>query len=312
MNITVIYNSSDSDEPSDQDTKKSAQEVAEALGAALFPITKSQIENIKSIKADLVFNLIEWTGHEAKYASQVVEILNELKMPYTGSGIYGLDVSNDKVKMKQKFDELGIPTPRYQIYDKEFIANNLQFPVIAKLASEHCSIGLDETNIVFNTESLREKIIDLRSQYDMPILVEEFIDGEEVHVSVLDKEGAPWVLPPDRIVFDESGKKSILSHNAKWEGGKINSNWAEFEEYDKELKSQIIDASTKCYIGLGGRSYCRIDIRVKGDDFYILEINNNPGIDWDEDNALCHSAKKAGFADFKSLLTHIVNDALKY
>ena len=311
MNITVLYNTSESDEPSEQDTIKSAKDIAEALGAELFPITKSQISNVKSINADLVFNLVEWTGFDAKYAIQVVDILEELNIPYTGSRKLGHILGNDKILMKQKMVDLGIPTPKYQIYDKEFIANNLQFPVIAKLAQEHCSIGLDESNIVFNGEDLREKIITLRSIYDMPILVEEFIDGEEVHVSVLDKEGSPWILPPDRIVFDGSGK-SILNHGAKWEGEKMNSNWADFEEYPKNLQGAIIQTSRDCYIGLGGRSYSRIDVRVRDNDFYILEINNNPGIDWDDDNALCHSAKKAGFKDFKSLLTHIVNDTLKH
>ena len=309
MNITVIYNTSDSDEPSEQDTKKSAQEVAEALGATLFPITKSQITNVKSIKADVVFNLIEWTGYETKYALQVLDILDEMKLPYTGSKRFGYELSCDKILMKQKLIDLNIPTQKYQIYDKEFIANTLQFPVITKLAQEHCSIGLDETNVVFNATDLRSKLLDLRSKYDMPILVEEFIDGEEVHVSVIDKDGAHWVLPPDRIIFDKP--TSILSHEAKWTN-KMNSNWAEFEEYSENLKQRIIQSSQECYLGLGGRSYSRIDIRVRGEEFFILEINNNPGIDWDDDNALCHSAKKAGFTDFKSLLTHIVNDALKH
>lgn len=312
MNITVLYNTSDSDEPSEQDTIKSATDVSNALGATLLPITKSDISKVKSIKTDLVFNLVEWTGFDAKYAIQVIDILEELKIPYTGSKKYGHIVGNDKILMKQKMVDLGISTPKYQIYDKEFITNNLQFPVIAKLAQEHCSVGLDESNVVFNTTDLGSKILDLRSKYDMPILVEEFIDGDEVHVSVLDKDGSPWVLPPDRIVFESPGKGSMLSHSAKWEDGKMNSAWAEFEEYSESLKQKIIIASKNCYSGLGGRSYSRIDIRVRGEEFFVLEINNNPGIDWDDDNALCHSAKKVGFADFKSLLLHIANDAFKH
>lgn len=312
MNITVLYNTSESDEPSEQDTIKSAKEVAEALGATLFPITKSQILNVKSIKADVIFNLIEWTGYDAKYAIQVVDILEELKIPYTGSRKYGHIVGNDKIQMKRKMEDLGIPTPKYQVYDKEFIANTLQFPVIAKLAQEHCSVGLDETNVCFNANDLGSKILDLRSRYDMPILVEEFIEGDEVHVAVLGKDGSPWVLPPDRIVFEKTGKESILSHGAKWDDGKMNSVWGEFEKYPIGLKQRIINISEQCFIGLGGRSYSRVDIRVRGNEFFVLEINNNPGIDWDDDNALCHSAKKAGFVDFKSLLMHIVNDALKY
>jgi D-alanine-D-alanine ligase len=309
MNIAVLYNASDSDEPSEQDTIKSAKNVSETLGATLFPVTKLQLSNIRSIKADVIFNLIEWTGHDAKYAIQAIDILDELKIPYTGSKKYGHIVGNDKVLMKQKMIELGIPTPKYQVYDKEFITNNLQFPTIVKLAREHCSIGLNETNVVSNVDSLRSKISDLRSKYDMPILVEEFIAGDEVQVSVLDKDGSCWLLPPDRIIFEATGRDSILSHSAKWKDGGMNSLWGEFEKYPLILQQGILQAAKDCYVGLGGRSYSRIDIRVRGDEYFVLEINNNPGIDWDDDNALCHAAKKAGFVDFKSLLNHIVHDA---
>ena len=170
MNITVLYNTSESDEPSEQDTIKSAKDVAEALGATLVAIRKQDAGDrsfFEKLNTDLVFNLIEWTGFDAKYAIRVVDILEELNIPYTGSRKLGHILGNDKILMKQKMVDLGIPTPKYQIYDKEFIANNLQFPVIAKLAQEHCSIGLDESNIVFNGEDLREKIITLRSIYDM-------------------------------------------------------------------------------------------------------------------------------------------------
>lgn len=311
MNITVLYNTPDSDEPSDIDTKNSAVAVCDALNkipdfkANLMGITKDEIEKIRELKTDFVFNLLEWTGHKTKYVVDALKLLSYLKIKYSGSHAEGYALANDKGEMKKRMQDLKIPTPNFQIYDKEFIFNNLKFPVIAKLAWEHCSLGLDESNIVNDGDSLKSKIIDLKSKFDMPVLVEEYVEGDEVQVGVIEKGK---VLPPQRIVF-EKGQR-ILSHGTKWEGGEDNSQWGDFEQYQPSIKLQVTELARKVYEGLGGRSYARVDMRVSDNGVYVLEINNNPGIDWDDDNALCKSAKAGGFPTFSDFLKTIVYDAL--
>ena len=156
MNIIVLYNTPDSDEPSDIDTKNSAIAVCEGLNkipdlkAELMPVTQNEIEKLKNLKTDFVFNLLEWTGHNAKYSYEVMDILISLNIPYSGAHKSGQELSDNKILMKNKFLELKIPTPKFQIYDTRFIENELNFPVIAKLTYEHCSLGLDESNIVSN------------------------------------------------------------------------------------------------------------------------------------------------------------------
>ena len=124
--------------------------------------------------------------------------MDYFKIKYSGSHAEGYALANNKGEMKKQMQQLKIPTPKFQIYEKEFIFNELKFPVIAKLAWEHCSLGLDETNIVNDADSLRSKILDLRSKYDMPVLVEEYVEGDEVQVAVI---GQAKVLPPQRIVL---------------------------------------------------------------------------------------------------------------
>lgn len=311
MNITVLYNTPETEEPSDQDTKKSAIEVCDALNkipdfkAELMGITKDEIEKLRDLKTDFVFNLLEWTGHNAKYCYNALNIFDWLHLPYSGSRKLGQELSDNKILMKQKFVDLKIPTPNYQIYDKEFVFNELQFPVIAKLAWEHCSLGLDETNIVNNAEDLRSKILDLRTKYNMPVLVEEYVEGDEVQVAVITQAK---VLPPQRIVFSNGQK--ILSHGTKWENQEDHSAWGDFEQYPAGTKFAVTELAKKVYENLGGRSYARVDMRVNNNGVYVLEINNNPGIDWDDDNALCKSAKVGGFATFPDFLKTIVYDAI--
>lgn len=311
MNITVLYNTPETEEPSDQDTKKSANLVCDALNkipdfkAELMGVSTKEVENIRNIKTDLVFNLIEWTGNNTKFALQILQLLDFMKVKYTGSHSDGYELSCNKEIMKKKFAELKINSPKYQIYDKEFIFNDLKFPVIAKLALEHCSLGLDETNVVNNAEDLRSKILDLRTKYDMPVLVEEYVEGDEVQVGVIEKGK---VLPPQRIVFNNGQK--ILSHGTKWDGQEDNSAWGDFDSYSPSIKFQVTELAKKVYEEMGGRSYSRIDMRVNDHEVSVLEINNNPGIDWDDDNALCRSAKAGGFSSFSDFLKTIVYDAL--
>lgn len=319
MTITVLYNTPANDDPSEQDTKKSAEVVFAALknisefSVELLGIDPLEINKIKDLKSDLVFNLTEWTGLDTKYAIETLEALESAKIKYTGSHKLGIQITNDKTLMKREFTKLKISSPKYQIYATEFVDNDLQFPVIVKLALEHCSIGIDQTSVVVSADGLRSKILDLRSRYDMPVLAEEFIEGDEIHAVVLSRQGQPWVLPPARIKFqDIPGVKPILTHEAKWASGAMNSDWADFEEYSPSLKLHIIDLAKRSFLGLGGRSYTRIDMRVSGNNVYVLEVNNNPGIDWDPDNALHYCAQKAGFLTFEQLLTHIVHDAVTY
>lgn len=314
MNITVLYNTPETEEPSDQDTKKSAIEVCDALNK--IPDFKAELMSIRAqdtgdrsplrnLKTDFVFNLLEWTGHKTKYVVEALGLLNYLKIKYSGSHADGYALANNKGEMKTRMQQLKIPTPKFQIYDKEFVFNELQFPVIAKLAWEHCSLGLDETNIVNNAEDLRSKILDLRTKYNMPVLVEEYVEGDEVQVAVITQAK---VLPPQRIVFSNGQK--ILSHGTKWENQEDHSAWGDFEQYPAGTKFAVTELAKKVYENLGGRSYARVDMRVNNNGVYVLEINNNPGIDWDDDNALCKSAKAGGFATFPDFLKTIVYDAV--
>jgi len=78
---------------------------------------------------------------------------------------------------------------------------------------------------------------------------------------------------------------------------------------NSNLKSQISKVAQTCYLKLGGRDYPRLDLRVRGGEIFVLEINNNPGVDWDIDSGMGMSARLAGFKTYGELLTHIVENA---
>ena len=319
MNITVLYNNPSTDAYEEQDTKISAELVCKTLKAKLLGISKDQANNFRLTETDFVFNMIEWSGNDFKYGVDAIGRLDELHIPYSGCHKAGYELTSNKVLMKNKFVKLGIPTPKFQICNDENIQNNLQFPLIVKLAHEHCSVALSQGNVVTNEIDLKNKIKQLRTKYKMPVLVEEFIGGDEVQVAVLNKNKQAWVLPPCVVKYKQAhGYWPMLSYEEKsieghWEVDMAGDDWYDMTDYSQDLQNQIIQLAEKSFVKMGGRGYSRIDMRINPGQTqaYVLEINHNPGLDWEEGNGLVSAAMRAGFKSLCELLTHIVRESLK-
>lgn len=301
--ICVLYNKPEniSDE-SDLDTQNSAIDVCSELNdagydARLLGISIDELGEVRRIKADLVFNLLEWTGKNIENGVKAIKMLEKMRTPFTGSSSQGFLLSSDKVMMKKEMAKNKIPTP------------GNKFPMIVKPAYEHCGIGITQRSIVDNDAQLRVKSYELRKKYNQPVIAEEFIQGREIHVTVLEKNGRPWVLPPAEVIFDKPG--AVLSYEMKWVEDSVEYSQADMEpaRLEKRLEIEIERIAKLCYLKLGGRDYPRLDMRARGEEVFVLEINNNPGMDFDLDSGMGVSARLAGFKTYGELLKHIVTNA---
>ncbi len=317
-NITILFNSTvDETFIADADTQKSAYEIGNILGNQYnidyLGITLTDYEKIKSIKSDLVFNMIEWAGKDLAIALKALRLLEKSQIPFTGSGSKGYELSCDKTLMKKTFSKLNIPTPNYQIIKSgnEKIITNLKYPLILKPLMQHCGLGVTQNSLAINETELRSKAIALIDEFNEPALVEEFIDGRELHVTVLEKDGQPWVLPPCEIVFaKESGFLPVLSYAAKWQedSPEYAKSWAQLAEMDDITLAKVNKIAIDCFLNMDGHDYPRLDFRLRGNDVYLLEINNNPGIDYSDESGFGISGKAAGFT-YQEILSHIVENA---
>jgi D-alanine-D-alanine ligase len=320
MKVTVLYNYPESlESESDADTEKSAREVASGLAECgyevqLMGISKNSIELISEIKSDVVFNLIEWTGKSYPYGVKAIRRLEKTGIPFTGSDSAGFRLSSDKLIMKKKMMRLNILTPKYEIFEtgNEEIQADLSFPVIVKPAYEHCGAGLSQKSVVENTEDLKKIVGEMVEKFSQPVIAEEYIDGREVHVTMLEKAGRPVVLPPAEVVFkNEVGYRKILSYDCKWKEDSWEYQMARIvlAEFPEEVMKKIRNVAIRCYRELGGRDYPRVDMRIRNSEVYVLEINNNPGIDYDTDSGIGFSSRAANIT-FPELLKHIVEGAM--
>lgn len=257
------------------------QSIVMAVREEIFPV----IHWLKECQPDVVFNLCESVYGNSCWEMNVPALLDLFRIPYTGSSPLTLGLCQDKGKVKDILQSQGIPTPRYKIFERASgpVKGNI-FPIIVKPLHEDGSLGISRKSVVFDNETLSEQIQYVIDQYRQPALVEEFIDGRELNVGMVETNGKVGVLPVSEIDYSEfpEGVPKICGYEAKW--------MTESPEYNKSkpvcpapldwaMKKRVEDTALKAFKLFGCRDYARVDLRVDRDGkIYVLEVNPNPDI----------------------------------
>lgn len=240
---------------------------------------------LQEIRPDAVFNLCESVYGNTCWEMNIPALLDLFRIPYTGSPPLTLGLCQDKGKVKDILMSQGILTPRYKIFDRgaDHLKGNI-FPMIVKPLHEDGSLGISKESVVFDDEGLARQIRYVIDKYHQPALVEEFIDGREMNVGLIETNGKVGALPISEIDYSEfpEGIPKICGYEAKWV--------PESTEYQKSkpvcpaplewvTKKKVEDLAVKVFKLFGCRDYARVDIRMDWDGkVYVLEVNPNPDI----------------------------------
>jgi len=238
------------------------------------------IDQIRRGEFDLVFNVCETFADDYKMEVNVAALLEMAGVKFTGSGVAGLLLAQDKILTKQLLEFHGVLTPKFATFDGQTFQTrgDLSFPLIVKPAKSDASIGLE---LVQDFENLGRKVLEIRREFDDDALAEEFIEGRELYVGVLGDPANPEVLP---IVELDFGKKwdpdqpRIADRDVKFGPETEGSPKLRIAECSDELRGRIERAALLAYRALKLRDYARIDFRVSArtNDPYLLEVNPNP------------------------------------
>ncbi|MCL4360248.1 hypothetical protein M1555_03290 [Patescibacteria group bacterium] len=303
----------------EEDTVESADEVAGALrekgaAVAVIPLTSREADRIPPVRADCIFNLIEWSGRELPLSIRAVRQLEETGIPVTGADPVNYEMTTDKLLLKKALDRYALPTPRWQELStgNEPLRSDFCYPVIVKPPREHCSVGLTSSSVIWEKETLDVRIADLRRQFGSPVYVEEFIRGHEFQVTVLDRPEGLAVLPPAEIVFDKGARDAFLTYAGRWDEASddYRASRVVLAALSPKLKRRIEDISRTTFRSLGFRDYARIDMRSRGDEAYILEANSNPGLGDSDEYGMTVSYKAVGMT-FADVVWEIVGSCLR-
>lgn len=233
-------------------------------------------------KKTLVFNWCEGYGDDGYDYYTVPQVLEEMGIVYTGCAPACLKLTTDKYITKQLLAEKGIRSAAFKFYEKDEPNGWSTFPALCKPAKEHSSYGITRESVVDNQEQMHARIKQLQEEFECGILVEDFIEGAEFNVAVWGND-EPEVLPIGMIDFSafDDYHDRLVGFDAKWV--------EESDSYKKtsvqcpaqisdELKKRLDEIAIAAYKACGCRDYSRVDIRVRGDLPYVLEVNSNPDI----------------------------------
>jgi D-alanine-D-alanine ligase len=271
---------------------------------------------LTSPRPDVVFNLVEFFNDDPLLEDRVAALYDLLRIPYTGSPPMTIALCQRKGLTKQILKAMRIPTPRYLVVDKEPVPpkpTRLRYPLIIKPAWEDASAGVDENAVVEDRTQLEVRVHMILTEYSQPALVEDFIDGRELGVSVIGNNPAR-VLPAEEMDFSTLPPKhrGIISFESKWDP--LNEIFHKGElvcpaKLPRSVRARVEAIALQTYQAMGCRDYARIDMRLdKKKRIFVLEVNPNP--DLTEGVAFMASARAAGMS-FADTLQIIVEEALK-
>ena len=251
------------------------------------------VEVLQQKKFDRVFNILHGGDGENGVLQGLLEALG---VPYTGSDVLGSALTLDKIRTKQVWLSLGLPTPRYlrlaKGEDVHLAARSLGLPVIVKPSCEGSSVGITR---VFNDADL-EAAIELAARYPGELLMEQLIEGQELTVGILGNQALPSIrIIPAGEYYDYHAK--YVSDDTQYLCPGL--------EGDAEL--EIRELAFKAFEAAGCSGWSRVDVmRDKNGKLYLLEVNTAPGM---TSHSLVPKAALEIGIDFESLCWRILESS---
>ena len=265
-------------------TIKAVAEVLRGLGHEVTELGdgKPLVEALVAHPPDLIFNFAEGQGVGRSREARVPALCEMLNIPYSGSDPLTLATTLDKDCARRLAASHGIIVPRGLLISCEQDLAQVAgipldcYPAILKPAWEGSSKGITKRCLVDTPEELTKVARDLAREYTQPILVEEFIAGDELTVGIIGNE-KPDIVGIMRVLPCEPTERFVYSLEVKRD-------WRRLVRYEcpAELKpldrTTVIQSALKIYNVLGCRDVARIDFRLRGGVPYFLELNPLPGI----------------------------------
>jgi len=225
-------------------------------------------------------------------------MLEVLGIPYTGSGVLASAIAMDKEVSKKVFRYHDIPVPPYVVIRRRTGNDTpvipFELPWVVKPASEGSSIGV---NIVRHEQDFRTAA-DKAHEYGTRIIVEQYIDGKEIHIGVLNGKAIGGVEVRPSLEF--------YSYEAKYTAGLTE--YILPPDVDRDVYEHAAATAISAHQAAGCKGATRIDLRIDGEGRpYVLEINTIPGMT--ETSLLPKIARSAGY-DFPDLIEEILKGAI--
>jgi D-alanine-D-alanine ligase len=266
------------------------------------------LTRLPEVKPDVAFVALHGSDGED---GTVQALLEAVGVPYTGSGPAACMRCTDKALAKYTLREAGIPTPEFAAFKESSVKalgvaaalpaleRRLGLPLVVKPASGGSALGV---KFARSSEELPSAIVGALS-YDRKVVLERYVDGRDLAVSVLDGENGPLALP---VVEAIPREEEFYNYESRYEIGMTT--FVCPAELPDETTERAQDIAVKAYELLGCHGVARVDLMLERDtgELWVLEANVVPGLT--ETSLLPLAADAAGIG-FDQLIERILQSA---
>jgi D-alanine-D-alanine ligase len=262
------------------------------------------VSRLRSERPDVAFIALHGPGGEDGTVQELLEILG---IPYTGPGVAACALCMDKVTAKHELRSVGLPTPDWFAFNatafRELgaadslpeIEERLGFPLVVKPASQGSSLGVEFAS---TRDEVPEALVAAFS-YDDRVLLERYVRGRELAVSMLGTEALPVVEAIPR-------EEDFFNFEARYEIGRTE--YVCPAELPDDESDAVRELAARTYETLGASGFARVDLIVGDDGPEVLEVNAIPGL---TDTSLFPMAAEAAGIGFSELVARIIELALE-
>lgn len=310
--VVVAHNPvGEEDDPSTSDVLAQVGMVEGALAALGRPSRRVAVEPAEALEVfrgiardAVVFNLIEAPPGRPYLHADCAAVLELAGLPFTGSSPAALALTTDKLATRALLASEGVrvaPGGRLDL-DRPRVLERVPPPWILKPAFEDASIGLEGDPVCHTREAALERGAALARRFPwQPVLVEKYLPGREMNVSLLADGSRVQVLPVAEILFEgfPDGMSRVIGYEAKW----VEDSFAcihtvrHFPEgpADAELLERVREIALAAWRLCGLSGYARVDVRLdEQGEPNVLEINANPCLS--ADAGFMAAAARAGLS----------------
>jgi D-alanine-D-alanine ligase len=261
--------------------------------------TRNYLEAVNSSLFDDID--LAFLGLHGKWGEDgIIQSMLEIRgIKYTGSNVISSAVAMDKAMSKIIFKHFNISTPKWFMVEKKNsdiekikkdIDEKIGYPCIVKPNDEGSTVGLT----VCNSPSEIDKGLKSSFKYSQKTMIEEFIEGRELTVAILDKAALP--------VLEIKPKSGLYDYQSKYTKGM--SEYFVPADITEDVAKSLQKDSLKAFNAIGCSVYGRIDFRLnKNNQFFCLEVNTLPGM---TSTSLVPKMAKAVGISFEELIDQII------
>lgn len=267
---------------------------------ALFDKLDPLIEELKSVKPDIVFNLAESFANDRRHESSLVGLLELMNIPYTGNSSLVLSICTNKFYTKRLLAHKKIKMPKSVVFPMGNLKKNLKnltFPVFVKPLGQEGSDGIAQSSFAEDVDSCITRVQFLHDSLKCDALVEEYIEGREIYSGIIGNQRLK-VLPTREMIFANmpEDRPKFATFKAKWDKD-FRKKWGiknTFADALNEKTSKKIDRISRIvYKTLGLKGYGRLDLRLTTEEeIFLIEVNPNPSLS--NDDEIAYAASRLG------------------